>query len=143
VFQKALRSLCQRYNSVMRQQYSVSEPGPGPFLFVGTYLPMQRWRDMPAFLKLVGKVHAQMKRSEGVVRVGVNSSFLFREFWTCSVWRMGSDQAIQDFVHSGAHVEALRKSAQWSGGKTAFARWMSPSPAMDFNELLRRLPPRP
>ena len=126
----------------MQQEYSVSEPGPGPFLFVGTYLPMQRWRDLPAFFRLVGRVHDQMKANPGVMRVGINSRFLTKEFWTCSVWRVGSEQAIQDFVQSGAHAEALKKSAQWSRGKTAFARWTSPSPAMDFEELLRRLPPR-
>jgi hypothetical protein len=103
---------------------------------------MQRWRDVPAFFKLAGRVNAQMKATPGVVRVGINMHLLSKQFWTCSVWRPGSDQAIQDFVQSGAHLEALRVSARWSAGKTAFARWTSPSAAMDFDQLLTRLPPR-
>jgi hypothetical protein len=125
----------------MRQLIQVAAPGPGPYLLIGTYLPLKSLWQLPAFIRLSGRVGEQLKATPGVVCYGINSDILRRRFWTCSVWNAGSQESVQDFVYSGAHAETLTKVAAWAGGREAFARWTSPNPAVDFDELLRRLPP--
>ena len=127
----------------MRREFSVSKPGAGPFLHIGTYLPMKRYRDIPAFVQLSERVNQQLRQTPGVVRVGVAARLLSRQFWTCSIWQASDEETIQDFVHSGPHAEAIRKAAKWSTGAEGFARWTTSSAsAIHWDELFRRLPPK-
>jgi len=62
-----------------------ADNGP-PFLVVATYLPVRRYRNVISFLRLSGKVEAQLRASKGAIRHALRTDIPHKRFWTVSVW---------------------------------------------------------
>lgn len=119
---------------------SFVEPVPGrEYLALVTYLPVGRWRAMPAFVRYaVGSVR-QLSRSEGIVGYTLRALPLRRQFWTLTVWE---DQgALAQYVGRQPHRSAMR----WlrSSGMRDFVstRWMVAPHAVppSWDDALARL----
>jgi hypothetical protein len=110
---------------------------PPSFHFVATFLPLARWRDVPAAFSLSSKIEAQLKATPGVARYSLAVDPLRRRFWTCSVWSEPS--AIAGFVRAEPHATAVRRMGNWGAEGGAFVSWQSTSPEIHWDEAFQRL----
>lgn len=109
----------------------------GEVLCVGTYLPLRRFRDIPAFLGMSGRVERLLHRSPGLLRYGVRAALFQRRFWTYSVWT--DDAAVRAFVPAEPHATAMKRLAEWGARGSGFVRWRSTDHAVTWEEVFRRL----
>ena len=55
---------------MVQRVVEVRPAGVGGFVSIATFLPVRRWRDVVAFLRLAGKVEQQLRKPDGLVRYG-------------------------------------------------------------------------
>jgi quinol monooxygenase YgiN len=118
----------------------VVEVGPADateYVSVATFLPVKRWRNVLAFLRMAGAVEAQLAHSEGIVRYGLRTDLPHKRFWTYSVWK--DRKAIGSFVGAEPHAQAVKMFAQWAGKGAAFVEWTNADGLVDWEEAERRL----
>ena len=72
---------------------------------VATVLQFRNWRQLRRFFRTNGQVVRQLKATPGSVSFKLRADFLRLRFFTISVWE--NDQAIDAFVWSGFHMEAM------------------------------------
>ncbi len=106
------------------------------FTSVATYIPIKKWRHVIPFLRLVGRVEEQLRRTKGVVRYGLKTDFIHKRFWTYSVWM--NRQAIGMFVAGEPHATAIKNFAEWAGEDAAFVDWNNADGSVDWKEADRR-----
>lgn len=107
------------------------------YMCVASVLPVRRWRQVLAFVRLSMKVKKQMLASPGLVNGNMRADFLRKRFYTYTVWR---DKATMlAFVRAEPHATALRRFAPWTAPGAAFAEWTSSEGAVDWREGMRRL----
>jgi heme-degrading monooxygenase HmoA len=90
------------------------------YLVLLTALPLQRLRDLGAFLLYTWRILGQLRRTPGVLGYALLARLLQRQFWTLSVWE--DETALQQFVVAPPHshvMQALREKM----GQTRFVRW--------------------
>ena len=85
-----------------------------------TYLPLNRFRALPKFMKYTRQIQLQLVGSEGLVGYSMDANVIGKEFWTLSVWE--DAQALRRFVHRTPHDEVMRDLLA-DMGKTEFVRW--------------------
>ena len=120
---------------------SVHEPEPDrEYLALLSYLPLNRYRMIPQFLRYSSEVRAQLKESDGLVGYSLLAQLFRRRFWTLSVWR--DEQALMDFVRKLPHRKVMG-DLQGHMGKTEFARWKISSSSIpsSWKEALKRITP--
>jgi hypothetical protein len=110
---------------------------PGGNLAIATYLPMRHWWDVPAFLRLVNRIHRQIEAAPGNIAWNARGNPLTKKFYTCSLWR--DRPSLRAFVQAEPHATAVRRMAVWSTPEGAFAEWTTTSSTVDWDEAMRRL----
>ena len=113
------------------------QPAGVELLCIATYLPVRCWLDVPAFMRMSALVERQLKRTTGLIRFGLRAALLRKQFWTLSVWT--DRESVNSFVHSGIHVEAVRRFPNWAGPGAAFVEWTSADGVLDWTEASVRL----
>jgi len=81
----------------------------GPFLAVVTWARQARG-EQKAFGAYVDTVSDQLDEAEGLVGYALRGELPGREVWTVTVWE--SEEAMRDFVTSGAHLIAMGAADQ-------------------------------
>ena len=132
-----LRHLSSRGIALVQKVVEVGPPGEGEFVSIALFLPVRRWRDVVAFLRLAGQVEQQLRKSEGLVRYGLKTDLPRKRFWTYSVW-MGRE-GIGPFVAAQPHATAVKTFARWAGKGAAFVEWNNSDGTVDWEEAARRL----
>ena len=51
-----------------------------------SYLPLNKWRAMPKFMKYTYQIQRQLADSEGLIGYSMDANVVGKEFWTLSVW---------------------------------------------------------
>ena len=97
------------------------QPDPDrEYLVLLSELPLQRLRDLGAFLLYTWRIQGQLRRTPGVLGYSLLARILKRQFWTLSVWE--SEAALHQFVVDNPHVQVMT-ALQGKMGQTHFARW--------------------
>ena len=90
------------------------------YLVLLTYLPLRRFRTLPAFFRLILAVQRQLAGTAGLVGYTLRARLFSRRFWTLSVWE--SEDALKRFVVAQPHRDTMRK-LRGKMGETTFTRW--------------------
>jgi len=96
-------------------------PDPGAqYLALLTYLPLKRFRTLPAFIRFILAVQGQLSGTAGLVAYTLRARPVSRRFWTLSVW--DDEAALRQFVVAQPHRDIMRKLRDRMGA-TSFTRW--------------------
>ena len=85
-----------------------------------SYLPLNKFRALPKFLRYTRQIQRQLAASEGLVGYSMDAKVFGKEFWTLSVWE--DAEALRRFVHRDPHDETMTDLLP-DMGRTAFVRW--------------------
>ena len=85
-----------------------------------SYLPLNKFRALPKFMKYTFQIQRQLAASEGLVGYSMDADVVGKEFWTLSVWE--DAQALRRFVHHKPHDKVMTDLLP-DMGKTEFVRW--------------------
>jgi hypothetical protein len=88
------------------------------YLALLTFLPLERYVQIPRFLSFTFRIQSQLARTPGVIGYALRAKPWVKNFWTLSVWE--SDQALMDFVRNDPHALAMASIVM---GPTSFTRW--------------------
>jgi heme-degrading monooxygenase HmoA len=90
------------------------------YLALLSYLPLKKYRKIPAFVRFSQQVQRQLAATPGVAGYSLQAQLLQRRFWTLSAWE--SEAALVEFVRHDPHSEIMRALAPHMG-KTYFTKW--------------------
>src|SRR5215831_20040747 len=83
------------------------------YLVLLTYLPLRRFRTLPAFFRLILVVQRQLAGTAGLVGYTLRARPFSRRFWTLSVWE--GEDALKRFVVAQPHPTPCASSAgRWA-----------------------------
>ncbi len=116
---------------------TASEDDDPPSLVVATYLPLRRYRNVISFIRLSGKIEAQLRTSKGAIRYALRTDIPHKRFWTISVW--SSDEAMSLFSRSEPHRTAMKKFYEWGTEGAGIAEWSSDGGTIDWAEAETKL----
>jgi hypothetical protein len=85
-----------------------------------SYLPLNKCRAIPAFLKFTFKIQKQLGATPGIIGYSLRAKPLSCNFWTLSAW-IGEKQLL-DFVAKIPHGQAM-KTMMPHMGPTKFTKW--------------------
>jgi hypothetical protein len=111
--------------------------GDMEYLSIATFLPLRRFRNIPAFIMMSQRVQQQLRATQGLVRYGLKTDFLRKYFWTCSVWT--NKTAADAFVRAEPHATALKRFKDWAAPGAAFVEWHAANPSINWAEVLEQL----
>ncbi|MBM3939477.1 MAG: hypothetical protein FJ318_01010 [SAR202 cluster bacterium] len=111
--------------------------GNQPYLHVATFLPVRRFRDVPAFIRLALASKRQAEAAPGHVASALKASLLKRRFWTVSVWR--GRAAMVANTRNAPHSHAVARMADWAGEGACFAEWTDEAATVDWATAMARL----
>jgi hypothetical protein len=102
-----------------------------------SYLPLRRLTSTLAFFRDVGRVQAQLARTEGLAGYALRARPLRMEYWTLSVWE--SERALLTFVKEQPHGGVMA-SLRGRMGATKFVRWRvgATDPLPGWEDAIRR-----
>jgi|SRR5450432_1274198 hypothetical protein len=90
------------------------------YLALLSFLPLNRYRKIPLFMRFSMEIHRQLKGTAGVIGYSLRAKLLTRRFWTLSAWE--NSAALMDFVAKLPHSESMKSMAPFMG-KTEFTQW--------------------
>ena len=90
------------------------------YLVLLTALPLQRFRDLDAFLLHTWRIQRQLSRTPGLLGYSMLARILRRRFWTLSVWE--GESALRQFVVTDPHKHVM-SALRGKMGDTHFVRW--------------------
>ena len=100
---------------------TLSQPDPQQeYLVLLSELPLQRFRDLGAFLLYTWRIQGQLRCTPGLLGYSLRAHIRKRQFWTLSMWE--GEAALHQFVVENPHgqvMTALREKM----GQTRFVRW--------------------
>lgn len=82
-----------------------------------------------AFLRLSGKIEAQVRSSRGAIRYTLRTDLPHKRFWTISVWN--SEGEMELFSRSEPHRTAIKNFLSWGTDSAAIAEWESSEVKID------------
>ena len=85
-----------------------------------SYLPLNKYRAIPAFLKFSFQIQKQLRTTIGIIGYSLRAKLLSRNFWTLSAW--ADEKALMDFVVKIPHGQAM-KAMMPNMGPTQFTKW--------------------
>ncbi len=85
-----------------------------------SYLPLNKYRAIPAFLKFSFQIQKQLRTTTGIIGYSLRAKLLSRNFWTLSAW--ADEKALMDFVVKIPHGQAM-KAMMPNMGPTMFTKW--------------------
>jgi hypothetical protein len=81
----------------------------GPLHVLTSTLPLNRYLDVPRFLRWTLRIRRQLRDAPGLAGYSLDAKLLHKTFWTLSAWE--DHEAMERFVRSGAHVAMLADMA--------------------------------
>ena len=78
----------------------------GEFLALLSYLPLERFRMVPQFLRHSRDIQTQLDCAVGLFGYSLRAQLFRRHFWTLSVWE--DDKALMDFVRTTPHAQVMK-----------------------------------
>jgi hypothetical protein len=102
-----------------------------------SYLPLNKYRAIPAFLKFTFQIQKQLSLTPGIIGYSLRAKPLSRNFWTLSAWE--NEQALRDFVVKLPHGNAMKAMTPHMG-PTSFTKWRVSGSALPLHweEAMRR-----
>jgi len=85
-----------------------------------SYLPLNKYRVIPAFLKFTLQIQKQLRASPGIIGYSLRAKLFSRNFWTLSAWT--DEKPLMDFVAKIPHGQAM-KAMMPHMGPTKFTKW--------------------
>jgi heme-degrading monooxygenase HmoA len=85
-----------------------------------SYLPLNKYRAIPDFIRYSFQVQKQLRTTPGVVGYSLRAKVLSRDFWTLSVWE--DEKALRAFVAKIPHGEAMKAMTSHMG-QPKFTQW--------------------
>lgn len=85
-----------------------------------SYLPLNKYRAIPAFLKFSFLIQKQLRTTPGVIGYSLRARLLSRNFWTLSAW--AEEKSLMDFVVKIPHAQAMKAMIPHMG-PTRFTKW--------------------
>lgn len=85
-----------------------------------SYLPLNKFRALPKFMRYTRQIQRQLAASEGLVGYSMDANVVGKEFWTLSVWE--DAEALRRFVRHTPHDKVM-KDLLPDMGQTEFVRW--------------------
>ena len=70
-----------------------------------SYLPLNKWRAMPRFMRYTLQIRRQLAGSEGLIGYSLDANVPSREFWTLSVWE--DEESLRRFVQRTPHGHVM------------------------------------
>ena len=70
-----------------------------------TYLPLNKWRTIPKFMRYTSQIRRQLADSEGLIGYALDANVLNRDFWTLSVWE--DEESLRRFVQRNPHGRVM------------------------------------
>ncbi|MSP79037.1 MAG: DUF3291 domain-containing protein [Dehalococcoidia bacterium] len=123
---------------MVQQQVVIHAAAPGTeVLWRVTYLPVQKYRYIPAFLGASDAVSKQVECSEGAVRYGLKANPITKKFWAASVWK--DHTAMRAYVRAEPHLSTMKRFEEWAGEGAAFVEWKAPDGPIDWRDVERRM----
>ncbi len=122
---------------ILYRQASVTPAPAGEAVWIATFLPVRRWRDVIAFMRGAARVEEQLHRTPGLMAYGVRADLLRKQFWTLSAWT--DRDAVNTFVRTDPHLTLVARFADWAGAGGAFVEWRGARMPLDWDDALVRL----
>ncbi|MCB1019788.1 MAG: DUF3291 domain-containing protein [Acidobacteria bacterium] len=116
-------------------------PQTNRFYHAATSLQIGKWRHLIPFLRLSNKVQNRLKQTPGYVDHSLRANFWTLTFRTYTVYE--DYEALESFLYSPEHSEAMRKMGGWSGPESRSLQWISESREIDWDDAERRLAETP
>jgi heme-degrading monooxygenase HmoA len=85
-----------------------------------SYLPLNKFRALPKFIRYTRQIQRQLAGSEGLIGYSMDANIVGKEFWTLSVWK--DAEALRQFVRRTPHDEIMRDLLA-DMGQMEFVRW--------------------
>jgi len=85
-----------------------------PTVQLTSKLPLNRYRDVPRFLRWSLKIRRQLLSNPTCAGFTLDAQLASKTFWTLSAWK--DQDAMMQFVRSGEHAAMLRDMAGRVGG---------------------------
>ena len=85
-----------------------------------SYLPLNKWRALPKFVRYTYQIRRQLADSEGLIGYSLDANVPGREFWTLSVWQ--DEESLRRFVRSTPHSRVMMNLLPHMG-QTEFFHW--------------------
>ena len=85
-----------------------------------SYMPLNKYRAIPAFLKFSLQIQKQLRTTPGVMGYSLRAKLFSRNFWTLSAWT--EEKPLMDFVAKIPHGQAM-KAMMPHMGSTKFTQW--------------------
>jgi hypothetical protein len=85
-----------------------------------SYLPLNKYRAIPAFLKFTFQIQKQLNSTPGIIGYSLRAKPFSRNFWTLSAWE--NEQALKDFVVKLPHGDAMKAMIPHMA-PTKFTKW--------------------
>lgn len=85
-----------------------------------SYLPLNQYKAIPAFLRFSFQIQKQLRTTPGVVGYSLRAKLLSRNFWTLSAW--ADEKSLMDFVMKIPHAQAMKTMLPHMG-PTKFTTW--------------------
>lgn len=107
------------------------------YLALLSYLPLKKFRTIPAVVKYSAIIDKQLRDTEGLIGYSFQAELFKKKFWTLSVWE--DKKYLNNFVRKFPHSEAMTKLAPHMD-QTKFTEWKIKSSEVppDWNKAKRR-----
>ena len=90
------------------------------YLALLSFLPLNKYRAIPLFIKHTAEIERQLSESRGLIGYSLQAQMLSLRFWTLSVWE--DEQALMEFVVKTPHGPVMQSMLPHMGA-TKFTRW--------------------
>jgi heme-degrading monooxygenase HmoA len=70
-----------------------------------SYLPLNKWRAIPKFMRYTYQIRRQLADSAGLIGYSLDANVPSREFWTLSVWE--DEESLRRFVQRTPHGRVM------------------------------------
>jgi heme-degrading monooxygenase HmoA len=85
-----------------------------------SYLPLNKFRAIPKFMKYTFQIRRQLAHSEGLIGYSLDPNVPSRKFWTLSVWE--DEESLRRFVQQRPHSSVMTDLIP-DMGQTEFLRF--------------------
>jgi hypothetical protein len=112
--------------------------GDREYLALLSYLPLNKYRAIPKFIKYTAEIERQLSESRGLIGYSLQAQVLSLRFWTLSVWE--DEQALMEFVVRTPHGPVMQSMLPHMG-QTRFTRWIIKGEALppSWSEAKKRM----
>ncbi len=90
------------------------------YLALLSYLPVKKYRTIPAVISSASKIDKQLRVSKGLIGFSFQAEVFKKQFWTLSVWENRDD--LNEFVINLPHKDVMSELSPHMK-KTKFVFW--------------------